>query len=136
MAISKTDAVAVTTEIMEAVNAILAKHGLDTPTVRTTYGDTYKIAITSAAVELNEAGINLASAEAIAYDRYHNAYGLNPGLLGTKAIIRGEEYTLLGLALKRSKYPIVTRNAAGKTLLWGSEIATKFNEAAAKAGAQ
>lgn len=133
MSVTKPQAQAVTAEIMQAVEAILAKHGLDKPSgVRSTYGDQYKLTITTSSVELNDDGINTASAEAIAYERYAFSYGLHDGLLGTKFMVRGEEWTFLGIATKRSKYPIMARNAAGKTMLHTIDVCPKINVAGGK----
>ena len=137
MSVTKPQAQAVTAEILSAVEVILAKHGLDTsPRVTTNYGDQYKITITTSAVALNDEGINTASAEAIAYERFHLSYGLNPGLLGVKFMVRNEEWTFIGVAAKRSKYPIMARNAAGKTMLWGYEVSDRINAAGKAAGVQ
>lgn len=132
MPITKTQAVAIREELQDAIDAVLTKHGLDKPTIRTTYGDQLRITITASALVLDEAGVNTASAEAVAYERYHASYGLDAGLLGTEVTIRDEKWTFLGLALKRTKYPIMLRNAAtGKPMLYTTDVVAHINRAAA-----
>lgn len=129
MPITKTQAQAVSDDLRKTVNEVLARHGLaPNPTVRVTYGDQLRITITASALEVDAAtGVNTASAEAVAYERYHTSYGLKGDLLGNKVKLRGQEYTFLGIALKRKKYPMVMQDATGKVMLFSTDVVPMLN---------
>lgn len=128
MPITKTQAQAVSDELRKTIEEVLARHDLAKPTVRVTYGDQLRITITASALEVDaETGVNTASAEAVAYDRYHTSYGLKGDLLGNKVKLRGQEYTFVGIALKRQKYPMVFQDANGKTMLFTTDVVRILN---------
>lgn len=129
MPITKTQALAVSEDLRTTIDEVLAKHGLaPNPMVRVTYGDQLRITITAAALEVDaDTGVNTASAEAVAYQRYHASYGLKGDLLGKKVTLRGQEYTFVGIALKRKKYPIMVQDANGKTMLFSTDVVRHLN---------
>lgn len=128
--LTKAEAQAVVNDLQATIETVFAKHGLDRPKVRTTYGETLRIAITASQLQLDDAGINTASPEAMAYDRYHRSYGLNAGLLGAEVKVHGDSYIFLGIAAKRRKYPIMLRSVTtGKTMLYSTDLVPRLNAA-------
>jgi len=122
MQVTKTQAQSLTKEIQEAVAAILAKHGLADPKVKTTYGDYYKFTLEASPENLDENGVNLSSKEAVAYTNFHNAYDLPAGLLGKQIVVKGETITFIGIATTRKKYPYAFRKENGETTLYTEAI--------------
>lgn len=123
-AVSKAEAVSITNDIRAAVEDILKRYGYDSPSVKTTYGDVYKVTIQSTPVVEGSNGINLNAPEVKAYQQYarwtwvteFGGYTLDPDAIGKTYTIRGEEFVLVGLAPKNRKYPFLFRKVAdGKT---------------------
>lgn len=142
MEVTKQQAVNITAEIQEAVNAIIAKHGLSGPKVKTSYGDYYKFTLEAFAKNEGVNGVNMSSKEATyftkfgftAYDEKFNATEL-VAPLGTK--FSGgkpiKEYVFAGIASTRKKYPIAAIDlATGATVFFPEAIAGHINKAAGK----
>ena len=138
MEVTKEQAVSVTAEIQEAVNAILAKHGLTGPKIKTTYGDFYKFTLEAFVKNEGDNGINLSSKEATyfkkfgytAYDAQYNTTEL-VAPLGTIFKNKGVEYAFGGIASSRKKYPIVGINTAnGTTMLFTDAMVPVINASA------
>lgn len=117
MEVTKTQAQALTKEIKEAVDAILAKHGLASSKASTNYGDYYKFTVEATAVRTDDNGINLASKEAQAYEKYHNLYDLPSGLLGKEIVVNHKKIVFVGIAASRKKYPYAFRKEDGEIVL-------------------
>lgn len=99
---------AITKEIENAANEVLARHGYDSATVKTTYGESYKLKLESAPLNEGPGGINLNSPEARDYlneARYRD--DLSPDALGRKFTQGGETYIFAGYVHRRPKYPFV-----------------------------
>ena len=126
MNITKEEAREITKDIQEAVAAIFYARDMAVPKVKTTYGDVYKVSFESSPLALNDAGVNVASPEASAYERFHDSYGLPAGLLGKKFESRGETYTFAGLATRRPKYPIVALKSNGDITFFTENIKTQL----------
>jgi hypothetical protein len=122
MEVTKQQAQSLTKEIQEAVAAILAKHGLADPKVKTTYGDYYKFTLEASPENIGDNGVNMSSKEAVAYTKFHNAYDLPSGLLGKQIVVKGETVTFIGIATTRKKYPYAFRKSDGQTTLYTEAI--------------
>lgn len=128
--ITRQTATAVAKEVEAAVAAIFAAHGLAAPKVKTTYGDYLKIALESSPEVKGDNGVNLASPEAIAYQRYHSLYKLPDNALGTKFVVQGKEFVFTGISPNRPKYPInAVAVADGKGYKFGESVAARITAA-------
>lgn len=125
--ISKQKADDISTEIIEAVDAILAKHGMARGATRSTYGDAFTFKVEACNVTLGEGGVNLASTEAQDYKRYSRSYGLNEGLLGKAFTANGQRYTFAGIATRRHKYPIYALDSAGRGIFFTTSVVERLN---------
>jgi hypothetical protein len=140
MEVTKQQAVSITAEIKEAVDAILAKHGLADPKVKTTYGDYYKFTLEACAKNEGDNGINLSSKEATYFTKFgYTAYDekFSPtqlvAPLGTVFTVNGKEFAFGGIASSRKKYPIVgVSTEDGRTTLFTDAVVAKINKAAGK----
>lgn len=121
--ITKQQSQQITNEIREAIDQVLAAHGMEATNTRTTYGDHYEIKVTAVRAEIGESGINENTPEAIAYKQIGHLYGLNEGALGAQFTNRGEKFTFIGISTRSPKYPILAKTEDGRTM--------KFTEAAA-----
>lgn len=128
--ISRDVATTVVNELRTEIEAVFARHGLATPTIRTRYGDGLKITIEGAPLNLGESGVNLASKEALAYERYHNVYNLVAGALGIEFVVGGVAYRFDGLATQRPKNPICgTAVKTGRSFVFRAETSRIINAA-------
>ncbi len=125
--VTKEQAKAVSDELEAVLNEILARHGLSESRVSVKYGEVFKMSLTATAVELNDEGVNTASPEALAYERYAAEYGLKEGLLGSSITLRGKTFTFVGLALKRSKYPYAFIGPTGKPMVFTADVVERLN---------
>ena len=114
MEISKAQAIAITNEINETVDAILAKHNLQVLKRSTKYGEEYNFTIKAVAITLNEAGVNIDSPEAKNWIAVGDSYGFkNPSeVLGSTFKNAGKEYKFLGINLRKEKFPLSTIEVA------------------------
>lgn len=129
--IDRLTAVTVIKEVEAAVAAVFAAHGLAKPKVRGSYGDSLKITLESSPDVKDDNGINVASPEALAYQRYHAAYELPSNGLGVKFVSQGKEFVVTGLAPNRPKFPIsAVCTADGKAYKFGRTVIPKINAAA------
>lgn len=120
--IERNTAKQVTAEIQEAVNAILAKHGMVAGKVSSGYGDFYKFTIQASMNVVGDSGVNEASTEAIAYERFGSTYGLPEGILGKAFTAKGKTYKFAGIATSRPKYPIVAIDAEGNRVCFTEQV--------------
>ena len=144
MTISKAQSEVLIAELKPAIDAILARHGMDTK-YAWKYGPWLELKLTATSVEEGPNGVNLGSPEAqyftkFGYTTYKSiAAGLSGAVsldapLGTLFHSSGKTYAFAGIAAKRSKYPIVGRNVAdGSIVFFTDVIITKLNGAAASA---
>lgn len=129
MEVTKEQAKSLTAEIKEAVDAILAKHGLVAAKANTVYGEYYKFTLEASPVRTDENGINLASKEAKDYEKYHDLYDLPSGLLGKEIVVNGKKVVFIGIATSRKKYPLVFRREDGETVLYTESVGKRLKEA-------
>ncbi len=122
--VTKQQSRAITEEISEAVKAILSKHGLAAPEIKTTYGDYYQLRIKSTPLAEGPNGVNLNSPEAQAYARdaeWNDA--LDPNALGRKFDVRGEEFIFTGSLVRGQKYVYAaTKVSDGKSYRFTRDI--------------
>ena len=141
MEVTKQQAVSITAEIQEAVNAILTKHGLSGPKVKTAYGDYYKFSLEAFAKNEGDNGVNLSSKEATYFLKFgYTAYDANYNTtelvapLGTKFSggTPAKEYVFAGIASTRKKYPITAIDVAtGATVFFPDSVVGRINKAVA-----
>jgi hypothetical protein len=144
MTISKAQSEVLIAELRPVIDAILARHGMDTK-YAWKYGPWLELKLTATSIEEGPNGVNLGSPEAqyftkFGYTTYKSiAAGLSGAVtldapLGTLFESRGEVYAFAGIAAKRSKYPIVGRKVADGTITFFTDaIIAKLNGAAASA---
>lgn len=106
--ISKAKAQLIIDELEPILKAAMAKHGLDVPKLKWNYGDYFGLKLEAASVELGDNGVNMASPEA----QYFTRFGFDgvTAPLGTTFTNKGSVYAFIGIAAKRSKYPIAVVN--------------------------
>lgn len=137
--VSKDKAQQISKEINDAVKVIMAKHGLLLTKQTTGYGDSYKFSIQATEVRLNADGINLASEDVIAYERF--GYGVPSGVvnqwdaltakIGTRFMSNGKTFAFAGVKA-RGKMKIVAVNVDTKQMFTFPDSAIhKINEASA-----
>lgn len=138
MEVTKEQAVSITAEIKTAVDAILAKHGLSDPKVKSNYGDYYRFTLEACAKNEGDNGVNLSSKEATYFTKFgYTAYDEKwvatelVAPLGTLFTVKGVEYAFGGIASSRKKYPIVGISTAdGRTMLFTDAVVAKINASA------
>jgi hypothetical protein len=108
MLVSKATASAITGEIESAVNAILAKHGMDAGKTMVKYGNLYSIKIEATPLAENENGVNVNSPEAQAWEMFGTSYGFdNPTeALGKTFTTSGKTFKFIGFNTKAPKMPV------------------------------
>lgn len=137
MTVSKKQAADIMSELEPLIKDALKRHGLDAPKLSWKYGSWFELKV--AASELNEGanGVNMSSPEAQYYTRFGHSTMNGVKLeapLGTKFYNQGNDYVFLGIAAKRSKYPIAARRVDDDQLVFFPEgIVTKINAAASTA---
>lgn len=73
----------------------------------------------------------LLDAERAIFDRHCRVFGLEPKHLGTKFVVSGESWELIGIAPTRSKFPFKCRNVAtGKVMLHTDTIVERVRAVA------
>ena len=144
MTISKAQSEVLISELKPAIEAILARHGMDTK-FAWKYGAWFELKLTATSVEEGPNGVNLGSPEAqyftkFGYTTYEPIAAVMSGAvsldapLGTLFVSSGKTSAFAGIAAKRSKYPIVGRNVAdGSITFFTDAIVRKLNGAAAAA---
>jgi hypothetical protein len=60
----------------------------------------------------------IADAEKAEFDRYAHLFGLEPTDFGAKFSANGKTYTVIGLDLKRRKFPIKVKGDDGKVQMF------------------
>ena len=137
MTISKQKAADVMTELEPLIEAVLKRHGLDAPKLSWKYGAWFELKVSSSVVEEGLNGVNLGSPEAQYFTRFGfsgHSMGAETKLeapLGTRFSVKGTEYVFIGIAAKRSKYPIASRRVAdGQVTFWPEGVIRTINAAA------
>jgi hypothetical protein len=129
MQITKNQAQLIIDELEPLLQAAMAKHGLDKPKLKWNYGDYFGLKLEASSVELGDNGVNLASAEAQYFTRF--GYRGVTAPLGTMFENKGTKYSFIGIASKRSKYPIAAVNQSTNTTTFFPEgIIPLLNKAA------
>lgn len=108
MLITKNDAIAISTDIENAINAILEKHNLKVNKIRSKYGDEYQFSISASPIKLNDKGVSVTSPEAQEFIMFGKHYGFdNPeATLGATFISNGKTLKFTGLSTRKSKFPV------------------------------
>jgi len=120
-------------EARAALAEVFRSHGLDPEgfKLRTTYGGTLKMTVEVGELVAGENGVNLGSAEAIAWQRYakwetHDGKRLDPDALGRTVEISGRPMVFVGYNPRARKMPFLFRDPmAGKTFKVG-EYAARY----------
>lgn len=131
MEITKMQAAAISAEINAAVEAILARHGLEKGRVSTTYGAGYTFKVDAAAVNTGANGVNTSSKEAQAWLANSYFFGVKnradaEAALGQKVTVGGRTLVFCGLNPRSTKYPFIVRNENGAMMKVGEELATQL----------
>lgn len=132
--ITRQQAQAITEEISEAVTAILSKHGLAEPKIKTTYGDYYQFKVQAAPLEEGANGVNLNSPEAQAYlldAKYDD--DLDPDALGREFTVQGRTFVFTGSLTRGKKFVYAARGEDGRTYKFTSDIRRFLTKDAANA---
>lgn len=114
--VDKAKAKVISEEIKQAVEAILAKHNLETTKISTGHGDWFEFKVQATAIQLGLNGVNLATKHALAYTKFgFTSYANGEATeltapLGTKFTFRNAEYIFIGINGASKKNPIVIRS--------------------------
>lgn len=140
MTISKKQAADIMDELKPLIEDALKRHGLDAPKLSWKYGAWFELKMTASELDEGVNGVNMSSPEAQYYSRFGFSAFINhvavklEAPLGTKFYNQGNDYVFLGIAAKRSKYPIAARRVDDDQLVFFPEgIVTKINAAASTA---
>lgn len=108
MLVTKNDAVAISTEIENAINQILAKHNLKANKIRSKYGDEYQFTISASPIKLNDKGVSVTSPEAQEFIMFGKHYGFENPEASLGATFTSNKMTLkfTGLNTRKSKFPV------------------------------
>jgi len=131
MSIDRPTAIRVAEELRAAAAEIFARHGLDTNVrTKTKYGDSLDITLSTAKLVVED-GVNVASAEALAFKRYAAIDGVDPEALGKTFVSRGETYRLTGYLPRGQRFKFSARREIdGKNFKFpASLIAASFPRA-------
>lgn len=124
------------TELEPLIEAALKRHGLDTPKLTWKYGAWFELKVSSSVVEEGLNGVNVGSPEAQYYTRFGHSTMSGVKLvapLGTIFPMKGDNYQFIGIASKRSKYPIMTKRMSdGQITFWPDGVVTKLNDIASR----
>jgi hypothetical protein len=142
-AVAKATAQAVSAEIKEAVDAILAKHNLQVNKLNTKYGDLYEFKIQASPINLNEDGINMTSTEVLDYQRFgYYATVITPDKkvefasvtapIGTKVKLNGKVYAFAGIRSRGKNKLIFKCVADGKNYVFSDQAILELNKAVSK----
>lgn len=124
-------------EVSAAIVAVLKEHGLVLDKSSSKYGTRYEIKILAHAPEIDEAGIDKASPDAIAFLNWPGEYGLNASALGQTIQMQDKSLTFLGVRPSRRRFPLLfVNNATGKQILYTTDVVKYFNEECRTAGAR
>jgi len=128
----------VSAEVQAALLPILEKHGLKLTKISSKYGDSYGLSISASPTVLGESGVNLASPEAIYFERFGYTAWLGKSLddrveltakLGTKFTVAGKEYVFIGIR-SRGKNKVVAQRD-GQTFFVHDSAVPAINKASA-----
>ena len=104
---SKTEAVALTAELKDALQLVLEKHGLKVAKLHTTYGEIYRFKLELSKPNVNADGFDEGTQEARNYTDMADFYRLPVDALFTEFFAHGRRWRLMGLNPKARKYPVV-----------------------------
>lgn len=106
--LTKAKAQAISDDINKAIADVLAKHNMETLSVKTSYGDYYAFTLKASEVKLNDKGVNMASPSAQAWLQFGKSiYNVeNPeALLGAEFKASGKVFKFTGVNLNATKMP-------------------------------
>ena len=121
-----------------ALAEVFRSHGLDPEgfKLRTTYGGTLKMTVEVGELVVGENGVNLGSAEALAWKKHaawasHAGERLDPEAIGRTVEISGRPMVFVGYNPRARKMPLLFRDpVAGKTFKVGEYAARHLTLAA------
>jgi hypothetical protein len=144
-AVAKATAQAVSAEIKQAVEAILAKHNLEVTKLTTKYGDSFGFNLQASPLNLNEDGINMSSQEVINFQRFGysafigNCLGAGMGdivevtaTIGTKVTVKGKMYAFAGVRSRGKDKLVFKCITDGKTYVFPDTMVPFLNKAVSK----
>jgi len=143
-AVDKATAQAVSAEIKQAVEAILAKHNLEVTKLTTKYGDMFGFNLQASPLNLNEDGINMSSQEVINFQRFgYSAFVADNGgagttmgdfvqvtaTIGTRVTLKGEVYAFAGVRSRGKDKLVFKCITNGKSYVFADNIVPLLNKA-------
>lgn len=124
----------VSADIQAAILPILEKHGLKLSKFSSKYGDMYGLSISASPTVLDKNGVNLASTEAIYYERFgHNVFKDGEIItltakLGTKFTTGGKSYIFCGVRSRGKNKIVVKGDKDGKGYVFADSIIPTLNK--------
>lgn len=118
-------------KVSAAIADVFAEAGLVAPTVTGSFTKTSVSFKLSASIDaVDESGVNLASQEALDYEKFGSTFGLDEGRLGKEFSVQGKRFVFAGINGRRPKYPICgVEVASGRTFKFGRDVAALINAA-------
>lgn len=105
-------------EMLEAAQAVAAKHGVEVSRIRGTFDSTsLRSTIAFAAVSVDENGINTSSPEAVDYERYAHSFPFNIRAevgIGHEIEMGRGKARIVGLKPRATKMPLLVQTEDGK----------------------
>lgn len=109
-------------EMAAALQSVAQRHGVKITPHGGTIGASHLDVMTKFKVQVEDAAAK-AEARKKEFDAYCELFGLKPEHFGATFMSRGVTYTIVGLELKRRKYPIRAIGDDGKELLFAESVA-------------
>jgi hypothetical protein len=134
--VSKEKCSEVSREIDAAIMDIFAKHNLKVTKRASKYGDNYEFKVVAEAIMISEDGINLASPDVIAYNRFgYTAYlGIaNRDMvqlkapIGTKFESNGKTFAFAGVRSRGKNKILAVEQESKKTFIFADAIISRIN---------
>lgn len=131
MTITRQAARDLTTEIIEAITPIVARHGMVLGPPSTSYGIGYALKLKADPDQTNpDTGVNEASEYAQAFKMLHRSYGLNENALGVHFTTRHGTFRFDGINARAQKWPFIgTELSTGRTFKFAAGSTEAINAA-------
>jgi hypothetical protein len=97
----------ITERFQKVADEVFAERGFAKPTVKTTFGDVYKVTIESTPVAEGRNGVNMNSPEALTFLAWPEEFDLTAEDLGNKFRAGGEEYVFIGVNRRARSMPLM-----------------------------
>lgn len=134
--VSKDKCTEVSREINAAIMDIFAKHNLKVTKTASKYGDNYEFKIVAEAQMISEDGINLASPDAIYYNRFGYTAYLGVSIqdeikltapIGTKFESNGKTFAFAGVRSRGKNKILAVEQESKKTFIFTDAMISRIN---------